>query len=222
MAPDGPLGVTQANIEAQVRTLLEDATDGTHLGPLDEAFISVAVHACATAMDVDGTREALERAQRLGATPEQLHEAIELVSGMGVHAFFEGSRTLDRLVLGDGGAHEPLDEHRRRLWDTYVGDGRYWRTMEEEVPGFLAALLRRSPAAFEAFFQFCAVPWKSGYISNVTKELMSAAVDATPSHRYLPGMRLHIRNALKLGAGRFAIERAIAIGAAGPAPHGVQ
>ena len=39
------------------------------------------------------------------------------------------------------------------------------------------------------------------------------AVDATPTHRYLPGMRLHLRNALKLGAGRAAVRRALEIAA---------
>lgn len=217
---EGPSGATQADIDAQVAALLADAPEGEQLDSLQEALISLAACASATAMDVEGTREALALARGLGATPEQLHEAVELVSGIGVHSFFEASRALDRLVLG---ASEPgaFDEHRQRLWNEYVGDGRYWTTMEEEIPGFLAALLRRSPEAFEAFFQFCAVPWRSGHISNVTKELMSAAVDATPSHRYLPGMRLHIRNALKLGAGRLEVQRAIALAAAGPAPHGV-
>ena len=101
-------------------------------------------------------------------------------------------------------ASEPplLDDVRQQLWDKWIGTDGYWQGFEREVPGFLTTLLKASPQGFDAFFRYCAVPWKSAHLPVLTKELISMAVDATPTHRFLPGMRLHLGNAMKLGAGR--------------------
>jgi hypothetical protein len=40
-------------------------------------------------------------------------------------------------------------------------------------------------------------------------------------HRYLPGLRLHLDNALRLGAGRIQLLEAMDLGAAAPPHRGV-
>ena len=49
---------------------------------------------------------------------------------------------------------------------------------------------------------FSAAPWKKGILLPKTKELIYIAVDASTTHLYEPGIRLHIKNALKYGATR--------------------
>jgi alkylhydroperoxidase/carboxymuconolactone decarboxylase family protein YurZ len=66
------------------------------------------------------------------------------------------------------------------------------------------------------------VPWKSGHLPVLTKELISMAADASPTHRYLPGMRLHLANAIRLGAGRAAIAQVLDIAAAAPGHSGIR
>jgi alkylhydroperoxidase/carboxymuconolactone decarboxylase family protein YurZ len=56
----------------------------------------------------------------------------------------------------------------------------------------------------------------------VTKELIAMAVDATPTHRFAPGFRLHLANALQLGASRGEVEHSLDIAAAAPAHSGVR
>ena len=73
---------------------------------------------------------------------------------------------------------------------------------------------------FSAFFDYCAVPWKSGRVRAVLKELIAMACDATPAHRFGPGFRLHLRNAIALGAGRRAVMETLEIAAAAPAHDG--
>ncbi|TFD45973.1 carboxymuconolactone decarboxylase family protein [Cryobacterium frigoriphilum] len=211
--------VGQAEIDRQAAALMVGLPAGPPLDAMTETLIGLAIRASAMSLDVDGSRRYIERALAGGSTFAQVQEVITLVSGTGVHSFFEATRILDSLVTEPGAP--PWDDERQRLWDTYVGEGGRWATMQEEIPGFLAALNRMSPEAFEAFFLFCAVPWRSRHLSNLTKELISVAVDANPSHRYLPGMRLHLRNAIRLGAGRAALEHTLRIAAVGPAPHGV-
>ena len=92
---------------------------------------------------------------------------------------------------------------------------------DELARGLEAYRAGKFPEAYEAFFAYCAVPWRTGAVRGRVKELMSMACDATPTHRYLPGMRLHLGNAVALGYGRTAILHALDIAAAAPAHPGV-
>jgi alkylhydroperoxidase/carboxymuconolactone decarboxylase family protein YurZ len=188
-----------------------------------EALIALGVHACVTTLDPAGTEEHTRRALDAGATVQQVHEAIVLVSGLGVHSLMEGTRHV-AAVMCERGCTEldaPLDQAQAALRGRLQGDDPYWTAFGREVPGFLDALLRLSPEAYEAFFAYCAVPWRTGAIRGQVKELLAMAVDATPTHRYLPGMRLHLTNAVKLGAGRTAALDALSVAAAAPAHTGV-
>lgn len=216
--------ISLQELRSEALALIEAIDVGHPLDPQTAALIGFSVRAAVTAMDFDGARDFALRAIDAGATPQQLHEALFLVSGLGVHSLFSGSRLLADLA-GAGDDRQPappLDDERQKLWDKHIGADKYWAKLEKEVPGFLQALLRQSPAGFEAFIGYCAVPWKSGLLPVLTKELISMAVDATPTHRYLPGMRLHLLNAVRLGAGRAAIVQALDLAAEAPLHAGVR
>ncbi|MNG36489.1 hypothetical protein D3C84_1235290 [compost metagenome] len=68
---------------------------------------------------------------------------------------------------------------------------------------------------------YCAVPWKTAALRAYLKELISLAVDAAPSHRFMPGLRLHLANAVQLGVGRKAILQALAIASDAPLHRGI-
>lgn len=212
--------VSLDDVLADALASLENVGDGIGLDEKTAALIDLAVHVSVTTLDVDGVKSCTERALDAGASAEQVHEAVVLVSGLGVHSLMEGSRRVAEVLRErhTPAMVEPLDEGRQKLWAKYVGTDRYWDAMEKEVPGFLDALLRLSPEAFEAFFIYCAVPWKTAALPALDKELISMAVDATPTHRYLPGMRLHLDNAIRLGAGRTVILETLEL-AAGAPPH---
>ena len=99
-----------------------------------------------------------------------------------------------------------------------MGDDPFWIGFSEELPGFLDAMLRLSPDLFAGFFAYCAIPWASGTVRAKIKELAAMACDASPSHRFLPGFRVHLNNAIQLRVGRKAILQALDIAAAAP-PH---
>jgi alkylhydroperoxidase/carboxymuconolactone decarboxylase family protein YurZ len=220
-ATAAPGQVSIEQLRAQAETALDGVPEGEGLDPLTAALIEFALRASVITLDAAGTREWADRALEAGATPEQLQEVLALVAGLGVHSLMEGSRHLAAAVRarGKGDLDATLDPHRAELWERYVGDDPYWVSFEEEVPGFLDALLRLSPDSFEAFFSFCAVPWKTATVPARTKELIALASDASPAHRFGPGFRLHLQGALKLGAGRRELTEALDIAAATP-PHG--
>jgi len=73
---------------------------------------------------------------------------------------------------------------------------------------------------FIGFFEYCAIPWRSGTVRARIKELAALACDAAPSHRFRPGFRVHLKNAIALGVGRHAILQALDIAAAAPEHRG--
>lgn len=215
--------VTLDAVREEALTLLEEVREGPALDETTSALIAFAVRISVPTLDPESTQDWVARALDAGATAEQVHEAIVLVSALGVHSLMEGSRRLARVLRerGDTALDAPLDADRAALRLRLQGDDRFWVDFEREVPGFLDALLRVSPEAYEAFFAYCAVPWRSGHLPALTKELISLASDATPAHRYLPGLRLHLANAVRLGAGRLAVLQALEIAAAAPQHRGV-
>lgn len=215
--------VSLEDIRTEALAALNASNNGPGLDEQTAALIGLAVRISVTTLDVDEVGTYTNRALDAGATGAQVHETLVLVSGLGVHTLMEGSRRVADVLRERNypPVVSPLDEVRQKLWAKYVGTDRYWDAMEKEVPGFLDALLRLSPEAFEAFFVYCAVPWKTAALPALSKELISMAVDATPTHRYLPGMRLHLGNAIKLGASKSAILQALDIAAHAPSHVGV-
>lgn len=216
--------LTIDEIHQQVEILLMDVHEGEQLSARDCALINLAVHVSPATLDIPASNHYAGMALAEGATAEQIHEVLLLVSGLGVHTLLVGSPCIGSLLRqeDDPQMTAPLDNERLDLLAKYVGDDPYWDAMESELPGFIDSLLRLSPIGFKAFFDYCAVPWKSGALRAVTKELISLAVDATPSHRFLPGLRLHVRNAVKLGASRTVVLQTLRIAAQSTLHRGVR
>ncbi len=201
-------------IQKTTEILLRDAPDGARLDTLTRRLVELGVKVSVTSLNAPAIDLAMAAALSAGAEVGQVQETIALVSGLGAHSLLVSARSLFEMAAGqDPTLSGPLDVYRQSLWDRHVGDDKYWVGFEAEFPGFLDALLRLSPSLFQRFHEYCTAPWESGSVPGVTKELIAMASDATPSHQFLPGFRLHMRNALRLGAGRQEILEALAIAA---------
>lgn len=196
---------------------LQGVSEGDPLLPLEIALIRLGLAASVAALDHDEIDAAIEAAMGEGAPPAQVQEVVSLVSGMGVHSLMATAAMIARAWGLDAA---PLTAAQQALWDRHVGQDPFWIAFETELPGFLGAMLRLSPDQFTAFFDYCAVPWKSGQVRARLKELIAMACDATPTHRFAPGFRLHLNNALKLGAGRRAVTEVLEMAARAPAHEG--
>jgi alkylhydroperoxidase/carboxymuconolactone decarboxylase family protein YurZ len=64
------------------------------------------------------------------------------------------------------------------------------------------AILELDPEFMAAYLDFSAVPWRKNHLDDKTKSFIYLAVDAAATHMYLPGVRQHIKAALKFGATR--------------------
>ena len=86
-----------------------------------------------------------------------------------------------------------LTERQQKLKQDFVEARGYWSA-------FWDGLLTLDPDFFEAYLDFSAVPWRKGVLEPKMKELIYVAIDAATTHLYEPGLRQHIRNALRYGA----------------------
>ena len=89
------------------------------------------------------------------------------------------------------------------LTDRQIASGDWnplWDTLREWDPAFV-----------EAYLAMRDVPFSKGPLPDKTKELILIAVNAATTHLYAPGVRRHIRNALRLGATREEILQVVQI-----------
>jgi alkylhydroperoxidase/carboxymuconolactone decarboxylase family protein YurZ len=216
--------VTLEDIRREAEARTKDIPDGAPLDALSEALIQLGLAVSVTSLDQGAINAAISGAFDAGASPAQVQEVIALVSGLGVHSLMMSAASVLEAARARGliASDERLTEIEQSLWHAHVGDDPFWIGFEAETPGFLHALLKLSPDSFTGFFDYCAIPWKSGTVHARTKELIAMAVDATPTHRFLPGFRVHLRNALSLGAGRVAVRAALDLAASAPLHKGTR
>jgi alkylhydroperoxidase/carboxymuconolactone decarboxylase family protein YurZ len=165
-----------------------------HLSPTFKRLVELTVNAAATHLHVPEILPSLRRALDAGATPGQILEVLELSATVGIHAMNIGVPLLVE-VLEERGRTEPagLDADQQRLKEWFTGERGYWHEFWDEM-------LELDPEMFEAYTEFSTVPWRSGTLSPAEKELIYISYDIAATHLYVPGTKLHIRNALDHGA----------------------
>ncbi len=176
-----------------------------HLSELDAELISVAVNASTTLMYEVGLRAHIRNALALGATREQLLEVFELASVIGIHTITMGMPVLmDELAVDGQRDSKELNERQESVKAAYIAARGAWGPFFEDW-------VRLDPALMEAYISYSTVPWKTGPLAPKLKEFIYIAVDAQATHLYAAGTRLHINNALKLGASREEIIEVFAV-----------
>ncbi|KAK3985747.1 AhpD-like protein [Cladorrhinum sp. PSN332] len=176
----------------------------SHLSPKNQSLISLAVDSAATHLYVPGIRAHIKSALAQGATIHEVVEVIELTSTLGIHACNIGVPLLVEVLKEQGGYEEEItkefDANQERLKEEFTKKRGYWHVFWEDF-------LRLDPEFFEAYLEFSGVPWvkevdgkKGGVLEPKIKELVYCAFDAASTHLYVPGLKLHMKNALGYGA----------------------
>lgn len=166
-----------------------------HLDPKTKEFIYIAVNAAATHLYEPGIRQHIKAALSHGATPQEIMEVIELTSTLGIHAMNIGVPLLVEVLKEAGLRDEPaeLTEHQEQLKAEFIRNRGYWHEFWNEM-------LELDPEMFEAYLEFSSVPWKSGVLEPKVKEFIYIAFDTAATHLYVPGLKLHMKNAVGYGA----------------------
>jgi len=167
------------------------------LAPKIKELIYIAIDASTTHLYDPGLRVHIRNALGYGATKEEIMEVYQLTSVLGIHTVTTGvPALLDEMEKAGRGAEvpkAPLTESQAALKARFIENRGYWSDLWE-------GLIRLSPEFFEAYLNFSSVPWITGTLEPKVKELIYIAIDSATTHLYEPGLRVHIRNALRYGA----------------------
>jgi len=166
-----------------------------HLENKVKEFIYIAVNASSTHLFSPGIQMHLKAAIEFGASRGELMEVLELTSTVGIHASNVGVPILLEVLNEEGlvpSAAAP-DERREALKQHFIEDQGYWDVSWD-------ALLNLDPDFFEAYAKFSAIPWQAGRLKPKVKELVLCALAAAATHLYKPGIKTHMRNAIRHGA----------------------
>jgi alkylhydroperoxidase/carboxymuconolactone decarboxylase family protein YurZ len=218
------VGLSVAEVRHEVLKMLTELQEGVRLDGKTHALIELSVRACGTTLDLNGTEIYLKRAIEAGVTLEQVQEMLVLISGIGIHSLLACSRLVAE-VAAETDPHylEPLTTHQLELRTELVGDGAREANTSRVAPGFVDNIIRFcEPDVARAIFAFRAAPWLGQSLSALQKEFIGIAVDTMESHRFLPTLRLHVANAIQLGAGRLAVTEVLDISGAAPGHRGVR
>ncbi|KAF2095873.1 carboxymuconolactone decarboxylase [Rhizodiscina lignyota] len=162
-----------------------------------QELVLLAVNASTTTLYEPGIRAHTAAALAAGATRQEIMETLELSSVLGVHATSVGVPCLMEVLqeTGVSAQVDPLDERQQHLKADFSAKRGYWSPHWETI-------LRLDPLFFEAYTEFSSVPFRSdrNFLDAKTKELMYCAIDCACTHLYAPGLKTHIRNALRYGA----------------------
>ncbi|KAF2453164.1 carboxymuconolactone decarboxylase [Lineolata rhizophorae] len=187
-----------------------------HLPAKVQELVHLAVCAAATHLHVPGVRAHVRAALRAGASPAEVVETLELTSTLGIHACNVGVPLLMQVlrergeaVPGEGAAEEDktataTDPYRARLKADFVANRGYWH-------GFWEEFLALDPEFFEGYVRYSSLPWQTGPLEPRYKELVYCAFDCAATHLYAPGLKVHMHNALDLGATREQVAEVLEI-----------
>lgn len=162
-------------------------------------LVGLAVNAAVTHLHEPAMRRHIRAALAAGAGSAEIQEVLQLVSVLGIHSCSLGIAALTEEMRQAGIAapaamQEPLSDRQEAIRSAFRRDRGYWSERWD-------ALLRLDPDFFEGYAAFSAHPWRTGSLAPKEREFVYIAIDASTTHLYDPGLRLHIRNALRLGAG---------------------
>jgi alkylhydroperoxidase/carboxymuconolactone decarboxylase family protein YurZ len=165
------------------------------LAPKVREFIFIAADAAATHLYEPGIRQHIRAALDLGASAAEVMEVLELTSTLGIHACNMGIPLLIEVLSEEGkrAGPAPLSPRQEQLKAEFATSRGYWHE-------FWDGLLELDEELFAAYLDFSSVPWRTGVLEPKIKELVYIAFDAAATHLYVPGLKLHMRNAVRLGA----------------------
>lgn len=203
------LGDAQALIDAAPRTHFE-AVAGFWATPFregelkakDKELVALAVHASPATLNLAGIDAHIKRARNAGASDAEIIDVLISISALGNHTFAVAVPALLAVLQeeqGDAAADiPPMSAQAQTIKDAFVRTRGYWTEQREK----LACL---APEFFKSYMALSSEPWASGALEPKIRELIFVAIDCAITHMHEPGIRIHIRNALKLGATRAEI-----------------
>lgn len=155
-------------------------------------LVSVGLNAACTNLNPDGVRRHIRAALAVGATREEILFVLKCAAVMAIHSCSLGAPILLEEAKAAGVEASAKDATPTPASDKMKAVGQWNQAWDP----FLAL----DPAWTDQFMATGASLYASGVMPPKEMELLSIALDASYTHMYAPGVRRHIKGALKAGA----------------------
>lgn len=184
---------------AAVDNFWQGLTSNDALSPRIRELVLLAVHASSSSLNQDLIERHVTRALAAGASELDILDVVTTIIPLANHPLYIGiPALLDELEQAGDSEGAVLPEMRpdvQAIKDNFVSNRGYWTPMRDTIGKLM-------PDYFTAFIGACMEPWQSGSLTPAERELMYIAIDCTITHTYEPGIRMHLKNALRYGATR--------------------
>jgi alkylhydroperoxidase/carboxymuconolactone decarboxylase family protein YurZ len=181
-------------------TYLRYAGVPARVGPLSprvRELIYVAVDTSTTHMFGEGLAIHIRMALKVGCSPTELIEVMQLATAQGLDSVSVGinlvAEELAAAGLTPASFEAELSAEAQALRQNYVDHFGDW-------PLWCDRLLRFAPEYFREMTNLLAAPAVTGGLDAKTRTLIQLALAASPTHLEREAMRLYIRRALREGA----------------------
>lgn len=184
----------RADYVALARAVKEAAWANPALSERQKHLILLSEAAALASRDPVAVAAHVAEARRLGCSDSEILEVAELASVLPIHACTEGMPALAHVTGHDAAALEAgFDTEQVEERARFERARGYWSD-------FWTVLLSYDRRFFAAYTTLSSRAWDDGVLESYLKELIYLAFDASPRHLYRPGIEIHARNALALGA----------------------
>ncbi|MFT3780104.1 MAG: carboxymuconolactone decarboxylase family protein [Ottowia sp.] len=187
----------EADFFSDYLQMAEVALGADYLDRKTRHLVLIAANASVTHRNGEAVSQHIGAALDNGATKEEILEALQLSSALGIHAYTEGAPILlDELGRSDDPKLKdafPRGEAFQKVKQEFSEKRGYWNDL-------LDAMVRTSPEFVMGYTAFSSTIWRKGTLPPMVRELLYVAIDISTTHLYQPGTRIHARNALRYGA----------------------
>jgi alkylhydroperoxidase/carboxymuconolactone decarboxylase family protein YurZ len=161
------------------------------LPPKVKEFVYIAIDGAITHLYQRGLQMHIDEALRHGASPQEVMEVLQMASLIGLITQTTAAPML--LAALGRSTDEPLDAAQQQRKREFMDALNHWDEGCE-------AMLRLDAGAFDAYAGYIRTAWQTRALDPVTRELVGIAVHASTTLLHKPGIELHMRRALALGA----------------------
>jgi alkylhydroperoxidase/carboxymuconolactone decarboxylase family protein YurZ len=184
---------------------------GKHLTARQKELIYFAMNASASALNVSVIERHTMRILAAGGTEEDIVDVLISIVALANHSLYASVPVLEDEWKKAG---MPDEEHPdfdsnpvlKSAKERFVEIRGFWNSDREPVA-------RQMPEYYGALSDIGTESWSRGSLSRKEREFICIGIDCTVLHTYEPGLRIHIRNAIREGATKGEILEIFQLGA---------
>jgi alkylhydroperoxidase/carboxymuconolactone decarboxylase family protein YurZ len=169
---------------------------GKHLTPRMKELIYFAMHASAAALNVDALRRQQKRVLAAGGSEEDIVDVLISIVGLANHSLYSSVPVFEEEWAAAGKPNEEVSNDDPKLAaakQRFIAIRGFWNSDRD-------SLARQMSEYFAALSDMSTESWQHGSLTRKEREFICIGIDCNVTHTYEPGLRIHIRNAIREGA----------------------